>query len=75
MRKGACNSVYGEIQTWLPILFLVIPYTVMHMERMRSQLRQRYTRSITRAARAWLVVVTGGVESIYDYFGAEKMSE
>ena len=29
MRKGACNSVYGEIQTWLPILFLVNPYTVM----------------------------------------------
>ena len=28
-RKGACNSVYGEIQTWLPILFLVNPYTVM----------------------------------------------
>ena len=24
MRKGACNSVYGEIQTWLPILFLAI---------------------------------------------------
>ena len=43
MRKGACNSVYGEIQTWLSILFLVIPYTVMHTERMRSQLRQRYT--------------------------------
>ena len=29
MRKGACNSVYGEIQTWLPILFLVTRHIVL----------------------------------------------
>ena len=39
MRKGACKSVYSEIQTQLPILFLAIPYTVMHMKSMCSQLR------------------------------------
>ena len=29
--KGACYSVYGEIQKWLPNLFIVIPYMVRHL--------------------------------------------